>query len=618
MLDNRQRKRILIFLVIPILAAGLFISNDLIIRLIIIALLVIYVAFIIFLRDSVRFSGGYSISEAEDTIPESVSSQHSEAEESFRIVSKNKNIDVITEENYKPEYGVSKTTLKPPDLKERFEEIAKETLPPGIGHDEQFGFVIERMLNVMAELYNAHSVIYFWHNKKKEKLIIEKFISSSRQLTKRKFDIEDDVLSKIVEKGEPELLTDISRAAEADVIRYYDTPQGIKSFAGAPVFYNEELIAIIAIDSKVEDAFGIETIYSLGRFIRLITMLIGIFEEKYSDTVSQKRLEGLLKILGPDSEFENEKELINALPETLKAMIKWDAFVFIYFDPLEKIFKIEKVENTTALKYVGVDLQIDLNGTLVGKSIVTGIPIKIDDTSSGNYKRYSRAEDVSFDGSFIAIPLIYNKQNYGVICLESLKKNAYSNQDVQFLKKSLNVLAYIIYSHSSQKLLRNLTSVDFETRALNATAFKERLDVDLVKAKQLDVPGTLALLKIDDFIEQNSLFEDNPLSKVVSVVSEIISEEMTPLNLFGRLDDRLFGIYFFNASTKNVFLWAEKLRVKIARKPISVISKQTTFTVSIGVASTTNKDNVDEVIHNANLALNKAIEKGGNSVLNIN
>ena len=166
-------------------------------------------------------------------------------------------------------------------------------------------------------------------------------------------------------------------------------------------------------------------------------MLIGIFEEKYSDTISQKRLEGLLKILGPDNEFEDEKELINALPDTLRMMIKWDAFVFIYFDPIEKLFKIEKVENSTALKYVGADLQIDLNGTLVGKSIVTGIPVKIDDTSSGNYKRYSRAEDVSFDGSFIAIPLIYNKQNYGVICLESLKKNAYSNQDVQFLKKSL-------------------------------------------------------------------------------------------------------------------------------------------------------------------------------------
>jgi diguanylate cyclase (GGDEF)-like protein len=160
--------------------------------------------------------------------------------------------------------------------------------------------------------------------------------------------------------------------------------------------------------------------------------------------------------------------------------------------------------------------------------------------------------------------------------------------------------------------------VDFETRALNSSSFKERLNADLIKAKQLEVPGTLALLKIDDFIEQESLFDDNPLPKVLSVVSEIISEEMTPLNLFGRLDERLFGIYFFNASSKNVFIWAEKLRVKIARKPISVVSKQTTFTVSVGIASTTNKDNVDEVLYNANLALTKAVEKGGNSVLNVN
>ncbi|MCZ7613732.1 MAG: hypothetical protein M5T52_09375 [Ignavibacteriaceae bacterium] len=78
-----------------------------------------------------------------------------------------------------------------------------------------------------------HTLLYiFSTTRKKEKLIIEKCISSSNQLTKRKFDIEDDVLSKIVENGEPELLTDISRTAEADVIRYYDAPQGIKKFCG--------------------------------------------------------------------------------------------------------------------------------------------------------------------------------------------------------------------------------------------------------------------------------------------------------------------------------------------------------------------------------------------------
>jgi diguanylate cyclase (GGDEF)-like protein len=618
-MDKRQRKRILIFLVIPLLASVLFLTNDLTIRLITLALIIIYVAFIIFLRDSIRFSGGFRISENEDSKEEEYPSKtSSEFEESFKIVSKSKSPEVITDETYRPEYGVSKTTLKPPDLKERFEEIAREELSPGIGHDEQFNFVVDKMLTVMGELYNAHSAIFFWFNKKKDKLIIEKFYSISSSITKKKFDLEDDVLSKIVETGEPELLTDISRAAESDVIRYYDMPQGIRSFAGVPVFYNEELIAIIAIDSKLEDAFGIETIYSLGRFVRIITMLIGLFEEKYSDTISQKRLQGLLKIIGPENEFEDEKALINSLPESLKGMINWDAFVFIYFDPVEKIFKTEKVHNSTALKYIGSDLQIDLNGTLVGKSIVSGIPVKIDDTSTSNYKRFSKTEDVSFDGSFVAVPLVYDKQNYGVVCFESLKKNAYSNHDVQFLKQSLNVLAYIIYSHSAQKLMKNLTSIDLETRVLNYSAFQESMGRDLIKANQLNVPGAIAVIRIDEFVEQESLFSENPLPKIVTTISDIIREELTALNILGRIDEKTFGVYFFNSNTKSVFVWAEKIRVKIARTPISVLSKQTTFTVSIGIASTTSKVNVEEIFFNANLAVSKALEKGGNTVLNIN
>jgi diguanylate cyclase (GGDEF)-like protein len=194
----------------------------------------------------------------------------------------------------------------------------------------------------------------------------------------------------------------------------------------------------------------------------------------------------------------------------------------------------------------------------------------------------------------------------------------YTNNDVQFLKKSLNILSFIIYSHSTQKLLTSLTSIDLETKALNSSAFKERLSADLIKSNHLKIPGTIALISIDDFIEQESLFEGDPLPRVLTAVAETIAQEMTPMNLFGRLDERKFAVYFFNSAAKNVFIWAEKLRVKIARKPIAVVSKQTTFTISIGVAATTNKVDVEEVIYNADLALRKAIEKGGNTVQNIN
>ena len=148
--------------------------------------------------------------------------------------------------------------------------------------------------------------------------------------------------------------------------------------------------------------------------------------------------------------------------------------------------------------------------------------------------------------------------------------------------------------------------------------FKERMASDLFKAEQAKVPGALALIRIDDFLEQESLFEGNPFQKVLSSVTETIENEMTPLNLFGRIGEKVFGVYFFNATPKDVFLWAEKLRVKIARKPIAVVSKQTTYTVSVGVAAASNKSDVEEIIYNADLALQKAVQMGGNRVRNVN
>ena len=163
-----------------------------------------------------------------------------------------------------------------------------------------------------------------------------------------------------------------------------------------------------------------------------------------------------------------------------------------------------------------------------------------------------------------------------------------------------------------------MIALDIDTRALNLETFKERLSADLFKANSLNLPGAIALIKIDEFLEQESLFDGDPLPKVLKVVAESIAKEMTPLNIFGRIDEKIFAVYFFNTDSKNVFIWAEKLRVKIARKPIAIVSKQNTYTISAGVASTHGKLDTDEVLNNAELALQKAVEKGGNTVRNIN
>ena len=622
---SRNKKRILIFSIIPLLAAVPFFTEDFILRLISSVILVIYSAFIIFLRDRSSTDESFDESLAPDENDYSdTSSQDRSLDlddgEGFTIVSPNKNIEVIKSNEYSSSMVNSsdgRNYFKPQDLKAEFDKIATEKIPENISDDQHFGFALEKILQVVKDSFLAHSALFFWYNPKTKKLALEKFASGSDEIINQKFDVEDDVLSKIVLREEPELLNNLAQNAEGDNIRYYNSPQGIKSFVGVPLYYGPSLAGVLALDSKENDIFGIETIYSLGRFVRVISLLISLFEEKHADSKADKRLKALLEIVSADKKFETEAELFSTIENAVKRLLGWDIFTFVFFDPLEKHFKTSKIFNNTSLKYVGENKVIDLSGTLVGRAIVNGTPVKIDDTSQEELTRFSKDEDITFGGSFLAIPLAYDGQIYGVFCFDSLKAGVYNNVDVNFVKKATKIFSYIIYSFTNQKVLKSLLSLDVETKLLNGKSFLKEANADLTKAKSANLPSVLAILKIDNFIDDESLFEGNPFPKVLKSITDMIKEATNIQTTVGRISRDVFAIYFFNADSKDVFLWAEKLRIKIARTPVSVATKQTTYTVSIGIAAVHENMGINDLVENAELAVKKAAEKGGNSVKNI-
>lgn len=630
-LTKRITKRILIFLLIPILAVIPFLVEDIIIRVISTIALIIYIAFIIFLRDSIYSPiETYIHKKEKDIEPEQdekepyFQSDYDPIEkptdfgDSFKIISENKKIEVQKNSDSFSTLNNRRSYFKPPDLKENYFKIATENLSNELPQEGQFSFILEKILSVIKDAYLAHSALFFFVNKTSNRLTLERYSSSSNDIIHRKFDIEDDILGQIIEKNEPELLSEINPTAENDIIRYYSVKQGIKSFVGVPLFYNNDLTAILVLDSKETDAFGLETVYSLGKFVRVISHLISIFAERFEEVRAENRLKSIFSFWTNDKRYDEETELFSSIEVSVKQLIHWDAFALIYFNANEQKFKTVKIVNNTTLKYVGENLEVDLKDTLAGESILKGLPVKIDDTGEKEYKRYSKAEDVSFDGSFLAVPLQYDKQYYGLLCFESLKKNAYSLSDIKFMKNAVKIFSFLVYSYANNNMLKQLLSVDIETKLLNSNTFVERLAEDLLKAKELRVDGMIALIKIDDFVEQESLFEGNPFYKILVTIKDIIIKELPPIHLIGRLGEKIFAVYFFNATNKDAFLWAEKLRAKIARYPIELSLKQTTFTVSIGLASANHNENVEQILKNAELALGRVLEKGGNSVKSIN
>ena len=164
-LNSKVKKRILIFIIVPVLNVLPFFTDDFIIRIICAFLTVIYVAFIIFLRDSVREEDEAPIkipikdetykSEELDQEPQ-VSKKNRNYDtdygEDFKIISKEKNLEVITAENFSTKLGVGqKNIFKPPDLKETYLTIAKEPIPQDLSSNQQFVFLLEKILNVIKE-----------------------------------------------------------------------------------------------------------------------------------------------------------------------------------------------------------------------------------------------------------------------------------------------------------------------------------------------------------------------------------------------------------------------------------------------------------------------------------
>src|SRR5690606_1038334 len=85
----------------------------------------------------------------------------------------------------------------------------------------------------------------------------------------------------IARSGVPEVITDISPAAERELIAYYSGPAETRSFVGVPVLFRREVVGVLAADSTDENGFDEGSVATLAEYTRLISGLIRSYTEKY-------------------------------------------------------------------------------------------------------------------------------------------------------------------------------------------------------------------------------------------------------------------------------------------------------------------------------------------------
>lgn len=552
----------------------------------------------------------------EETVKERAEVDLDKLDEGFRIVERG--TKVLTERNLG---SIGNKKGNPQDETDesirKFKDLSTEPYPKDVAATQQLSFLIERLLIIVRELFTAHTAVFFWYDKAHSLLSIQSASSASDSIRKEKLDIQADVLGRIIKEEAPNMLSDMPGVTEQENFRYYTSPQKIKSFLGVPVFHDSNLVGILAVDSKAPDAFGIEQMYSLGRFVRLVTVLIDLFAQKHNESVAQKRVEGFSGFLHDINRLSDETDIFKSIAKMSSRLVEADCFTLVAYNAEEHQYKAVVVNNPHDYSYIQEGDNIDLHSSMAGTAISSGSQVNIGEMTEVKVARFKSDEMIVLDGSFLITPIIFDNEVLGLLCHESVKKNSFGSSDVKFLHHIATMIGVVLHFNNSARHFRKLAAIDPVTGFYSSHFFYRRSMEEIQKADILGLNASVLMIKIDEARHKEELDDSSNHNAVTEQISISLAEFADPFKFFGKIDDLSIGMFILNKTREETALIAEKIRLQISRTAVQLNGKSTTFTTSIGVVTVKSNADLDAILYDLKTAVKKGSSSGGNKVLQL-
>ena len=488
----------------------------------------------------------------------------------------------------------------------------------------EFDFLLNKVLTLIKDVLFAHSVAFFWANREKQQFVMEARVSDSPLfMSARRFPMGHDLLSNIALTGKPELITDVNPLSEPELLRYYERPAAIKSFVGVPVFFSkmqadasglEHPVAVIAIDSQVEDQFGEETVALLGQYTKLVSAIIKSYTEKYDLLLDAELLKSIRRL---QERIRNDfamSTILHGLAEESAKLINWDFLSIVLHDESKHAWVAKKVTSRAHEQYVVTEQAIDFPDSIVGETIRRNAHRTVDDLDHVKLPRYFSGEQLGSKGSFVSVPMSSLNKCYGALNIESKEKLNFSRQDIEILYRLAENASAALEIFYMQQVINEYVIVDGVTGTYSKKFFTQKMEEELHRSDDSGSDLSMLFITLDRTVDVVSRFGQDGFERVMLTLAKAVRASVRPYDIVGRYDENRFGVLLVNTAANEAYLWAEKIRKNVASHVISLDGKNFSITISTGVCGALEGMRKEELVGNAVAVLNKAAEAGGNAV----
>ncbi len=480
---------------------------------------------------------------------------------------------------------------------------------------EEFETTILKILDVLKVSTNGTSALFFLHNIGAKELIIESYVSNFEEKIQNKkvIPVGSDLVSKVVNSRAIIIRTDIDEGFRRDAIPYYEGDSEVKSFMGAPVYFDSSVTGVICVDSAEEGAFGEEQGELIKKYSDLLADLLKNYTEKYDLAIDSHTLNFISTF---EDLMRNKGASVNSIVEsgmdTASKLIPDNDIGAVMYDWERNCWGVIDFRSAN-----GFDLRsevVDLENSMVAPTLLNGKTILTENLKTG-LNRVTKNERKINEGFFASAPIKSRSNIYGAFYAEGDAEPGFSEKDLKLLKILGEKVGAAIEHLEFSKILRESAIYDPTTGLVNTPAFQRKLKEEMQRAKDFDASLSLCLIQIDKYKSLDPEKRSDKSERALLHVVDAARGRLRDYDLFGRADAKVFGVLLINFNINEAKIWAERLRKEIAVNPVNYKSGSFNVTVCIGAAEAVKGESEDEFLENARKALE--ISKGKTNSVSI-
>lgn len=473
---------------------------------------------------------------------------------------------------------------------------------------KEFDYFLNRIMILIRNFTNAKTAAFLMLNNEKKQLILEAHVSNDGLpiISNKKLDFGNDKISQIIRNGKPEILTEINPSAELDLIPYYTRKTGTVSFIGVPVFFRGKVAGVLCADANIIDAYDKLTVTFMGHLTKVISGLLHNYSEKYDMLQASRTLSAISRFRSIMANLSMSiDDIEKSLFDTMKGIFDFPEIGLCNYNNKTKVWSI--VDHNSKNNNLKGE-KVDLKNSLVGQSIIRNKTI-LNAKSSDKVIRINDKEEKRSSGYFISCPIPMKAVDsvHGALFVSGNNPGNLTKYDIQLMETICEHAGSSIEKMKFIDLLQTSAIIDTNNFIHNSPAFYFRLKEEVERAKDMKSQFSLCLISIDKYESFDAGKHADRMERAIFHIIGIVKKMMKKYDVFGRSENSGFGVILIDKDAESSKVWAEKLRNEIAINGIKIDNKKYNITVSIGISSSQNSENVEELIDHAKKGLSVSV-----------